>query len=123
MTPLSSSKIEVFVHSRSRGIDIDHYREMSYHVQCGLARCAYEELASQFRGRILTEKDSEALNKIFELAKEENSEVRVYDTSRVTEHLKAWKRGILRTPAVVIKDVKYQGLDEIVQATKIRLKH
>ena len=63
------------------------------------------------------------MNKIFELAKEENSEVRVYDTSRVTERLKAWKRGILRTPAVVIEDVKYQGLDEIVQATKIRLKH
>ena len=96
---------------------------MSYHVQCGLARCAYEELASQFRGRILKEKDSEALNKIFELAKEENSEVRVYDTSCITERLKAWKRGILRTPAVVIKDVKYQGLDEIAQATKIRLKH
>src|SRR4030042_1303845 len=114
VTPLSSSKIEVYVHSRSRGIDIDHYREMSHHVQCGLARCAYEELASQFRGRILTEKDSEALNKIFELAKEENSEVIVYDTSRITERLKAWKRGILRTPAVVLKEVKYQGLSKMV---------
>jgi hypothetical protein len=96
---------------------------MSYHVQCGLAHLAYEELASQFRGRILAENDFEALNRIFELAKEENSEVRVYDTSRIAECLKAWQRGILKTPAVVIKDVKYQGLEEIVQVTKIRLKH
>lgn len=122
VTPLSQSEIEVFVRSKSREIDIDHYREMSYHVQCGLARHAYEELASQFRGRILAEEDYEALNKIFALAKEENCDVRVYDTSRTADRVKALKRGIFRTPVVIIKDVKYQGLEEIAQAATIKLK-
>lgn len=45
-----------------------------------------------------------------------NCEVRVYDMSRMTERLKAWKRGILTTPSVVMNGVKYKGLDQVSQA-------
>jgi 2-hydroxychromene-2-carboxylate isomerase len=62
------------------------------------------------------------LNKIFALAKEESCDVRVYDTSRTADRVKALKRGIFRTPAVIIEDVKYQGLEAIAQAATIKLK-
>ncbi len=102
--------------SHSRDVDIGHYREMSHHVQCGLARWAYGSLDSQFKGRILSDRDIQALDKIFEAAKRMNCEVRVYDMSHMTERLKAWKRGILTAPSVVINGVKYQGLDQVSQA-------
>ena len=117
---MGSSGIEVFVCSHSRDVDIEHYREMSYHVQCGLGRWAYGELASQFKGRIFADTDIEALNKVFEVAKKENREVKVHDTSRVVERMKALKRGILKTPAIVLNGIKYQGLDEIAQAITFR---
>ncbi len=118
--PLGSPKIEIFVCSNSRDVDIEHYREMSYHVQCGLGRWAYGELASQFKGRIFADIDIEALNKVFEVARKENREVRVHDTSRVAERMKALRRGILKTPVIVVSGIKYQGLDEIAQATTFR---
>ena len=116
MTSLGSSEIEVFVCSHSRDVDIGHYREMSQHVQCGLARWAYGSLASQFKGRIFSDGDIQALDKIFKVAERMNWEVRVYDTSRMTERLKAWKRGILTTPSVVMNGVKYKGLNQVSQA-------
>ena len=118
--PVGSSGIEIFVCSHSRDVDIEHYREMSYHVQCGLGRWAYGELASQFKGRIFADTDIEALNKVFEVAKKENREVKVHDTSRVAERMKALKRGILKTPAIVVNGIKYQGLGEIAQAITFR---
>jgi hypothetical protein len=116
VTSLGSSEIEVFVCSHSRDVDIGHYREMSQHVQCGLARWAYGRLDSHFKGRILSDRDIQALDKVFEAAKRMNCEVRVYDMSRMTERLKAWKRGILTTPSVVMNGVKYKGLDQVSQA-------
>jgi hypothetical protein len=120
--PLGSSEIEVFVCSTSRDVNIERYREMSYHVQCGLAKWAYSQLASQFKGRILSDKDIEALNKIFEVGKQKNCQIRVCDTSRLIDRMRDLKRGIIRTPAVVISGVSYQGQDEIAQATRSTLK-
>ena len=120
--PLGSSEIKIFVCSTSRDVDIEHYREMSYHVQCGLAKWAYGQLASQFKGRILSEKDIEALNRIFEVSKQENCKIRVYDISRLADRVRALKRGIFRTPAIVIGDVRYQGQDEIAQVTGSKVK-
>lgn len=93
---------------------------MSYHVQCGLGRWANGELASQLKGRIFADTDIEALNKVFVVAKKENREVKVHDTSRVAERMKALKRGILKTPAIVVNGIKYQLLDEIAQAITFR---
>lgn len=110
-----SSLIEVFVHSRSKDIDVGHYREMSYHWECGLAQWAYEELAGQFKGRILCEEDVGVLRQVLEMAKKEGREVKVYDTSRVGDRMKALRRGILKTPAAIMDGELYQGLNEISQ--------
>lgn len=120
MTYLGSSEIEVFVCSHSRDVDIGHYREMSHHLQCSLARWAYGSLASQFKGRIFSDRDIQALDKIFEVAKRMDCEVRVYDMSRIAERLKAWKRGILTTPSIIVNGVKYKGLDQVSQAIASR---
>jgi hypothetical protein len=115
--PLGSSEIEAFVCSAGRDLDIEHYREMSYHMDCGLAKWAYGQLASQFKGRILSAKDVEALNRVFEVAERENCKIKVYDISRLADRVRALKRGIFRTPAVIIHGAKYQGQDEIAQVT------
>jgi hypothetical protein len=110
---LSSSLIEVFVHSHDKNIDVGHYREMSYHWECGVAQWAYAELADQFKGRILSQQDVTALQQVFEMAKKESREVKVYDTSRITDRIRALKNSVLKTPTVLIDGKRYQGLDEI----------
>jgi len=40
----------------------------------------------------------------------------VYDVSRMTDKLRAIKRGIRKTPAAIINGEKYEGLEEILQA-------
>jgi len=113
---LGTSVIEVFVCSHSRVFDIDHYREMSQHVQCGLARWVYDSLSSQFKGRILSDKDVQTLNKVFEVARRLGCDVEVHDISRIKERLKALKRGILSTPSIVMNGSKYVGLDQVLLA-------
>jgi hypothetical protein len=108
-----SSLIEVFVHSHGKDIDVGHYREMSYHWECGLAQWAYGELAGQFKGRILSEEDVGALRQLLDMAERENCKVKVYDTSRMGDRVRALKRGVLKTPTAIIKGALYQGLDEI----------
>jgi hypothetical protein len=108
-----SSLIEVFVRSRSKDVDVGHYREMSYHWVCGLDEWAYGELAAQFKGRILSEEDYEVMNQVFEMAKKENREVRIYDTSRLSDKARALKRGILKVPAIIMNGEQYQGLEQI----------
>jgi hypothetical protein len=112
-----SSLIEVFVCSHGKDIDVGHYREMSYHWQCGLAQWAYGELAAQFKGRILCEEDIAALRQVFEMSKRKNREVKVYDTSHMSDKVKALKRGILKTPTVLMNGRRYQGSDEISHLT------
>lgn len=115
-----SSLIEVFVHSHSKDIDVGHYREMSYHWECGLAQWAYGELAGQFKGRILSDEDVGVLRQVLDMAKKEGREVKVYDTSRMSDRVKALRRGVLKTPAVIINGELCQALDQALQvgATK-----
>jgi hypothetical protein len=110
---LGSSLIEVFVHSHSKHVDIGHYREMSYHWECGLAQWAYAELTDQFKGRILSEEDMGALQHVLEMAKKENREVKVYDTARIADRVRAMKNSVMKTPTVLIDGKRYTGLDEI----------
>jgi hypothetical protein len=110
-----SSLLEVFAHYHGKNIDVGHYREMSYHWECGLAQWAYGELAGQFKGRILSEEDVMVLRQVLEMAKSKGQEVKVYDTSRVGDRMKALRRGILKTPAAIMRGELYQGVDVISQ--------
>jgi len=111
-----SSLIEVFVRSCDKDIDVGHYREMSLHWQCGLAQWAYGELAAQFKGKILTEDDLNALQQVVELAKNGFHRFRVYDISRLGDRVRALKRGVLKTPTVIADGQRYVGLEEISRA-------
>jgi hypothetical protein len=115
-----SSLIEVFVCSREKDIDYGHYREMSLHWECGLAQWAYGELAAQFKGRILSENDVAALQHVFEQAKKENRQLKVYDTSRMGDKVRAMKRGVFKTPSAVINGQRYEGLEEILRAISVK---
>mgnify|MGYP000737142091 CR=1 FL=1 len=109
--------IEVFVHSFAPYEDVDFYREMSQHVICApeLARWA-TEAQSKFKGRLLPEKDYTVLEQVLQVANETNEKVLVFDISRITDKLKAIKRGVNKTPTVVINGKKYERIEEIQRA-------
>lgn len=80
-----------------------------------------DDLAKQFKGRILSEDNMGALEQVLEMAKETNQEVKVYDLSRIADRVRAMKRGVMRTPTLIMGEERYQGLEEISRATARRL--
>ena len=79
--------IEVFVHSRSKYMDVALAREMSQQIFCDFNTDtrASEIFASKFKGRILSEKDSRVLQSITEMMDFYKQQVAVYDLSRPTD--------------------------------------
>lgn len=108
--------IEVFVRSSSPYMDVDHYRELSQHTFCApnLARWA-ADIPAKFKGRILPEKDQTVLESALRFASEAGEKIVVFDVSRVSDKLKAIKRGVKSTPAVIIDGKKYDDADEILR--------
>jgi glutaredoxin len=106
--------IEIFVRSSSPYIDVEYYREMSQHVICApdLARWG-AEIPAKFKGRILPEKDRTVLEYALRVANETGEKVLVFDISRVSDRLKAIKRGVKRTPTIIINGKKYDSVDDI----------
>lgn len=109
--------IEVFVRSSSAYMDVETVREMSFHTYCapGTASALLQNMASQFKGRILSQDDYTVLQRIVELAIELHDNVKVYDVSSALDRMRALKRGILKTPAVVVQGKKHEGLDKIFE--------
>lgn len=112
--------IEVFVRSVSPSVDIDFYREMSQHTYCAphMVDWGYRDFASKFKGRILPEEDRMVLEQVLLRVREKDDELLVYDVSRVTDRLKALKKGVKNTPTVIIEGEKYEKLEDILEALK-----
>ena len=112
--------IEVFVRSVSPSVDIGFYREMSQHTYCApqMVDWSYQDLASKFKGRILPDEDRMVLEQVLLMVKDKDDELLVYDVSRVTDRLKALKRGVKKTPTVIINGEKYEKLEDILEALK-----
>ena len=94
-----------------------YYREMSQHVICApdLAEWA-AEIPAKFRGRILPQEDRTVLEQALRIASEKDEKVFVFDVSRMTDKLKAMKRGIKKAPSAIINGKKYEGVEEILRA-------
>ncbi|MEM3616837.1 MAG: hypothetical protein QXJ31_02875 [Candidatus Bathyarchaeia archaeon] len=109
--------IEVFVRSVSPSVDIGFYREMSQHTYCGpqMVNWAYRDLASKFKGRILQQEDYIVLEQALRIVKETDDELLVYDVSRLTDKLKALKKGVKKTPTILINGKKYEDMTEILK--------
>ncbi len=109
--------IEVFLRSYSPYMDVELYREMSQHPFCAPGSGeALISAASKLKGRILPQEDLTVLEQVSRIAEKTNQKITVYDVSRMTDKLKAIKRGIRKTPAAIINGEKYEGLEEILQA-------
>lgn len=102
--------------SLSAYMDVGTIREMSQHTICapGVAT-GLMDMASRFKGRILPQDDYIVLERIQELAFELHDKVKVYDVSRTMDGMRALKRGITKTPTVVVQGKKYEGLDKILK--------
>jgi hypothetical protein len=97
-------------------IDIETIREMSGHAFCApdLAPTLTKNLQSKFKGRILPSDDSNALNLIQQLDKLFHEEIKVYDVSHTFDRIKATKNRVFKTPTLIMKGKKYEGIKEIL---------
>ena len=109
--------IEVFVRSFSVYVDVETYREMSMHAYCapGAWSGLLKGLESKFKGRVLPPEDSSVLEQLERLIEKFDDEVKVYDVSGVLDKIRAIRRGIRKTPTVIVQGKKYEGLEEIQQ--------
>ena len=107
--------IQVFVHSYSPAVDYELYREASQHTYCApdLARWANDSAFSRFKGRFLPTEHFTALAKALEIAEKTNQKLETLDVSHATDRIKALKRRIRKTPAIVMNGKKYEGIKEI----------
>ncbi len=97
-------------------VDVETYREASSHPYCApnMSRLL-KGLESKFKGRILTPEDRTVLQQLEKLVEKFDEEVKVYDVSSVLHKIRAMRRGIRKTPTVIVQGKKYVGLEEIQQ--------
>jgi hypothetical protein len=109
--------IEVFVRSFSQYMDVELYREMSQHTYCApeTVQGLVSQALSKFRGRVLPQDDHRVLEEVCQMAEKTNEKLKVYDFSRIADRMRALKRGVLKTPTVIINGERYEGLEEISQ--------
>ncbi|MEM3730362.1 MAG: hypothetical protein QW667_02505 [Candidatus Bathyarchaeia archaeon] len=73
------------------------------------------ETQSKFKGRILPTEDLTVLERALRLAADSGEKVLVFDVSRMADKLKALKRGVKRTPTLIIDGKKYGKMEEILE--------
>jgi len=108
--------IEVFVRSSSVYMDVQTLREMTFHSYCApeTASALLKDAQGKFKGRVLPQDDFTVLQRIGELAYELHEDVKIYDVSRSLDRIRALKRGILKTPSVVVQGKKHEGIESIL---------
>jgi hypothetical protein len=106
--------IELFVRSLSVYKDIDLAKEMSQHGYCdaSTATRASEIFSSKFKGRLFSTDDWAVLQRLSESEKLKTEKIKVYDTSRPIDRLKALSQGVWKTPTIVTNGEKHVGLDK-----------
>jgi hypothetical protein len=99
-------------------MDVETARDMAPHSYCapGTTEGLVSEVLSKFEGRLLSEEDSRALERVLQILKDKQESVKVYDVSRTTDRLRAVRHGIRKTPTLIINGEKYAGLRAIWQA-------
>jgi hypothetical protein len=106
-------------------MDVETARDMAPHSYCAPSTTEglVSGVLSKFKGRILSEEDSTALERVLHISKENQEYVRVYDVSRMADKLRALKHRIRKTPAVIINGEKYEGLEAISKALSTKQSH
>lgn len=99
-------------------MDVETARDMAPHSYCapGTTEGLVSGVLSKFKGRLLSEEDTTALERVRQILKENQEYVRVYDVSRTADKLRALKHRIRKTPAIIINGEKYEGLEAIFKA-------
>ncbi len=115
---LVNSVIEIFVRSFAPYMDVETCKDMSQHPFCApeSAEGLISGALSKFKGRVFPEADSTILEHVLQLMGKTNESVKIYDLSRVTDSLRAIRRGIRSTPVAIINKEKYESLEEILRA-------
>jgi len=65
----------------------------------------------------LAQDDRAVLENALRIASETNKEVFVFDVSRMTDKLKAMKRGVKKTPSTIINGKRCEGAEEILKVS------
>ena len=67
----------------------------------------------QFKERLLPPEDSAVLEHVLDIAGKTRGSVKIYDLSKVADNVRALRRGIFRTPVVMIDGERYDGFENI----------
>lgn len=110
--------IEIFVHSFSTYMDVETCRDMVQHPMCApeATEGLVHEALINFKGRLFSQEDSLALERVLDIADKTGKSVKIYDVSRVTDNFRALRHGIFKTPTVMINGKRYDGLKDILRA-------
>jgi hypothetical protein len=98
-------------------MDVETCRDMAPHSYC--ASGTTEELvsfASKLKGRLLSQEDSMVLERVSQISNVAKESIKIYDLSRMTDYFRAMKRGIGKTPTILINGEKFVGLGPVLQA-------
>jgi hypothetical protein len=110
--------IEVFLRSLSTYMDVETCRDMAPHSYCapGTTEGLVSQAASKLKGRLLSQQDSTVLEQAVQISRAAEEPIKIYDLSRMTDYLRAMKRGIGKTPAVMVNGEKFEGLEAVLHA-------
>lgn len=99
-------------------MDVETCKDMSQHPFCapGSTEGLISGALSKFKGRVFPEDDSTILEHVIQAFGKTNEFIRIYDLSRITDSLRAIRRGIRSTPTVIVNGEKYQTVEEILRA-------
>jgi len=110
--------IEIFVRSFSTYMDVETCRDMVQHPMCApeATEGLVHEALLNFKGRLFSQEDFLALERVLDIADKTGKSVKMYDVSRVTDNFKALRHGIFKTPTLIMNGKRYDGLKDILCA-------
>jgi hypothetical protein len=109
--------IEVFIRSHSQYVDVGTYREMSVHTVC--APGWVDTMISKLKGRILSQEDFAVLQQASQVKSKLVSILVVHDVSSLKGKIIAAKRGVRRTPAVIVDGRKFEAEEALKALSKV----
>jgi hypothetical protein len=110
--------IEIFARSFSTYMDVETCRDMVQHPMCApeATEGLVHEALLNFKGRLFSQEDFLALERVLNIADKTDKSVKMYDVSRVTDNFKALRHGIFKTPTLIMNGKRYDGLKDILCA-------
>lgn len=112
------STVKVYVRSFGVGQNIEDYVHAGAHTYCAPEMTTGLRGMSGFRGRLLEKDCADLIPHVSAMSERTGKDVEVIDASRLVGMVKALRDRVWKTPAVLIGDARYVGLDAARDAVR-----